>query len=156
MFHYTRTKTTGFLILQLFFVVFFLYWLFFCKVYFFLLSLNCLDYIIWIVSTLPLLMLYRCCIDELVPNVWYVLFAGQNHPHLNPALHPHHAAMSHWYHNGGSVHHHQGFVSGPPPPAPPPAAASYHHHMTSLSAAAGLGLASNGMVSCNNIYLLSI
>ncbi|KAH1009255.1 hypothetical protein HUJ04_001634 [Dendroctonus ponderosae] len=65
---------------------------------------------------------------------------GGGHPHLNAALHPHHA-MSHWYQN--STHPH-GFVSGPPPPAPPPTA-SYHHHMSSLSAA-GLGLTSNGMV----------
>lgn len=79
---------------------------------------------------------------------------GNNHHHLNPALHPHHAAMSHWYHNGGSVHHHQSFVAaGPPPPAPPPSAASYHHHMSSLSAAAGLGLAaSNGMTSWRSEY----
>lgn len=69
---------------------------------------------------------------------------GGGHPHLNPALHPHHA-MSHWYQHSG---HPQGFVSGPPPPAPPPTA-SYHHHMSSLSAA-GLGLASNGMVSSVN------
>lgn len=68
---------------------------------------------------------------------------GGGHPHLNAALHPHHA-MSHWYQH----QHTQGFVSGPPPPAPPPAA-SYHHHMSSLSAAAGLGLTSNGMVSKN-------
>jgi GATA-binding protein 2 len=66
---------------------------------------------------------------------------GGGHPHLNAALHPHHA-MSHWYQHST---HPQGFVSGPPPPAPPPTA-SYHHHMSSLSAA-GLGLASNGMVS---------
>lgn len=88
-------------------------------------------------------------------NSIFCYITGNNHHHLNPALHPHHAAMSHWYHNGGSVHHHQGFVSaGPPPPAPPPSAASYHHHMSSLSAAAGLGLAaSNGMVSIiENIY----
>lgn len=66
---------------------------------------------------------------------------GGGHPHLNAALHPHHA-MSHWYQHGT---HPQGFVSGPPPSAPPPTA-SYHHHMSSLSAA-GLNLASNGMVS---------
>ncbi|XP_044738465.1 GATA-binding factor C-like isoform X3 [Chrysoperla carnea] len=81
---------------------------------------------------------------------------GNNHHHLNPAaLHPHHAhAMSHWYHNGGSVHHHQGFVApGPPPPAPASAAASYHHHMTSLSAAAGLGLTGgNGMTGWRSEY----
>nr|CAI5825951.1 unnamed protein product [Callosobruchus analis] len=71
---------------------------------------------------------------------------GGTHPHLNAALHPHHA-MSHWYHN----QHPQGFVSaGPPPPAPPPTA-SYHHHMSSLSAA-GLGLTSNGMVSTPLTY----
>ncbi|XP_076266703.1 GATA binding protein grain isoform X1 [Rhynchophorus ferrugineus] len=71
---------------------------------------------------------------------------GGGHPHLNAALHPHHA-MSHWYQN--STHPH-GFVSGPPPPAPPPAA-SYHHHMSSLSAA-GLGLTSNGMAGWRSEY----
>lgn len=72
---------------------------------------------------------------------------GGGHPHLNPALHPHHA-MSHWYQHSG---HPQGFVSGPPPPAPPPTA-SYHHHMSSLSAA-GLGLAaSNGMTGWRSEY----
>ncbi|XP_017779568.1 PREDICTED: GATA-binding factor C isoform X2 [Nicrophorus vespilloides] len=72
---------------------------------------------------------------------------GGGHPHLNPAMHPHHA-MSHWYQHGG---HPQGFVSAPPPPAPPPAA-SYHHHMSSLSAA-GLGLtASNGMSGWRSEY----
>lgn len=71
---------------------------------------------------------------------------GGGHPHLNAALHPHHA-MSHWYQH----QHTQGFVSGPPPPAPPPAA-SYHHHMSSLSAAAGLGLTSNGMTSWRSEY----
>ncbi|CAG9862062.1 unnamed protein product [Phyllotreta striolata] len=70
---------------------------------------------------------------------------GGGHPHLNAALHPHHA-MSHWYQH----QHTQGFVSGPPPPAPPPAA-SYHHHMSSLSAA-GLGLTSNGMTSWRSEY----
>ncbi|XP_065155255.1 GATA-binding factor C isoform X4 [Atheta coriaria] len=72
---------------------------------------------------------------------------GGGHPHLNPAIHPHHA-MSHWYQHGG---HPQGFVSAPPPPAPPPAA-SYHHHMSSLSAA-GLGLTtSNGMSGWRSEY----
>lgn len=71
---------------------------------------------------------------------------GGGHPHLNAALHPHHA-MSHWYQN--STHPH-GFVSGPPPPAPPPTA-SYHHHMSSLSAA-GLGLTSNGMAGWRSEY----
>ncbi|XP_044264886.1 GATA-binding factor C isoform X3 [Tribolium madens] len=71
---------------------------------------------------------------------------GGGHPHLNAALHPHHA-MSHWYQHST---HPQGFVSGPPPPAPPPTA-SYHHHMSSLSAA-GLGLASNGMTSWRSEY----
>lgn len=71
---------------------------------------------------------------------------GGSHPHLNAALHPHHA-MSHWYQHST---HPQGFVSGPPPPAPPPTA-SYHHHMSSLSAA-GLGLASNGMSGWRSEY----
>ncbi|CAH0554687.1 unnamed protein product [Brassicogethes aeneus] len=71
---------------------------------------------------------------------------GGGHPHLNAALHPHHA-MSHWYQHSG---HPQGFVSGPPPSAPPPTA-SYHHHMSSLSAA-GLNLASNGMSSWRSEY----
>ncbi|KAG5892337.1 hypothetical protein JTB14_011203 [Gonioctena quinquepunctata] len=70
---------------------------------------------------------------------------GGGHPHLNAALHPHHA-MSHWYQH----QHTQGFVSGPPPPAPPPTA-SYHHHMSSLSAA-GLGLTSNGMTGWRSEY----
>ncbi|XP_050305017.1 GATA-binding factor C-like isoform X3 [Anthonomus grandis grandis] len=71
---------------------------------------------------------------------------GGGHPHLNAALHPHHA-MSHWYQNSAHPH---GFVSGPPPPAPPPTA-SYHHHMSSLSAA-GLGLTSNGMAGWRSEY----
>lgn len=71
---------------------------------------------------------------------------GGGHPHLNAALHPHHA-MSHWYQHST---HPQGFVSGPPPPAPPPTA-SYHHHMSSLSAA-GLGLTSNGMTGWRSEY----
>ncbi|XP_072379182.1 GATA-binding factor C isoform X2 [Diabrotica undecimpunctata] len=70
---------------------------------------------------------------------------GGGHPHLNAALHPHHA-MTHWH----QYQHTQGFVSGPPPPAPP-SAASYHHHMSSLSAA-GLGLTSNGMTSWRSEY----
>ena len=76
--------------------------------------------------------------------------AMTNNHHLNAALHPH--AMSHWYHNGASMHHHhhhQGFMpgGGPPPPAPPPPTGAPYHHMSSLSAAAGLSLASNGIVS---------
>nr|CAD7412317.1 unnamed protein product [Timema poppensis] len=83
---------------------------------------------------------------------------GGVHPHLSPALHPHHAAMSHYMYQHSNVHHHhQGFMNpGPPgPPGPPPHPSMHHHHMTSLG---GLGLAatSNGMVlTCvliNNIY----
>ncbi|CAG2063114.1 unnamed protein product [Timema podura] len=74
---------------------------------------------------------------------------GGVHPHLSPALHPHHAAMSHYMYQHSNVHHHhQGFMNpGPPgPPGPPPHPSMHHHHMTSLG---GLGLAatSNGMVS---------
>nr|CAD7266029.1 unnamed protein product [Timema shepardi] len=77
---------------------------------------------------------------------------GGVHPHLSPALHPHHAAMSHYMYQHSNVHHHhQGFMNpGPPgPPGPPPHPSMHHHHMTSLG---GLGLAatSNGMVSNTN------
>ncbi|KAL0276863.1 UNVERIFIED_CONTAM: hypothetical protein PYX00_004336 [Menopon gallinae] len=81
-----------------------------------------------------------------------------SHHHLNPALHSHHvnAAMSHWYHNSNM--HHQGFGMGVGTSqmgvgAAPPS--MHHHHMSPLlgtSAAAGLGLSSNGMSSWRSEY----
>nr|CAD7589409.1 unnamed protein product [Timema genevievae] len=80
---------------------------------------------------------------------------GGVHPHLSPALHPHHAAMSHYMYQHSNVHHHhQGFMNpGPPgPPGPPPHPSMHHHHMTSLG---GLGLAatSNGMRTSSTLRM---